>query len=272
MHEGFELNRLLWDERAEVHARDAGGFYRLARLRGGGDVLCAIDDAEIGDIRNKRVLHMQCHIGTDTLSLVRRGAVVTGLDFSPVAIEVARRLAAETGLDAQFVLGPVELASDLTPGPFDLVYTTWGTTCWFPDIKAWGRAIAAVLRPGGELYFADVHPGFTPLEEIDGKPIPTYAFDTPLDQPLTFNYATTYTNDPTPMTNRETREWIHSLSSLLDALMAAGLTLTRFREHEVLPWQALPSLVPAGGGLWRAPENWPRMALSFSLRAKKAEA
>src|SRR5262249_59932797 len=124
----------------------------------------------------KRVLHLQCHIGRDTLCLVRRGAVATGLDFSAAALEVARRLADETGLPADFVQATVEQAPAKTPGPFDLVFTTWGTICWLPDLKAWARAIAAVLRPGGEFYLADAHPGFLVLEEHAGLLAPTYDF------------------------------------------------------------------------------------------------
>jgi SAM-dependent methyltransferase len=157
----------------------------------------------------------------------------------------------------------------LTPGPFDLVFTTWGTICWLPDIKAWAQVVAAVLAPGGELYFADAHPGFLMLEEEAGRLVPTYDFDTPADRPLEFVNATTYTGDPTIMTHQSTREWIHSLSAVLGALIDAGLTITMFREHEVLASQIVPSLVRASGRLWRLPDGHPRMPLSYSLRARK---
>src|SRR5260221_14352960 len=139
-----ETNRRNWDERAGIHARDATGDYRLDRFRAGEDALHAIEAAELGDISGKRVLHLQCHIGRDTLCLVRRGAVATGLDFSAVALGVARRLADETGLGADFVQGAGEQAAAKTPGPFDLVFTTWGTICCLPDLRAWASAIALV--------------------------------------------------------------------------------------------------------------------------------
>ena len=269
MADPIEINRRNWDERAGIHARDATSAYRLDRFRAGEDALHEIEAAELGDISGKHVLHLQCHIGRDTLCLVRRGAFATGLDFSAVAIDVARRLADETGLKACFVHGTVDDTPRLTPGPFHLVFTTWGTICWLPDVKVWAKAIASVLVPGGELYFADAHPSFLILEEYAGKLAPMYDFQTPADRPLEFVDATTYTGDPTVITNQSTRQWIHSLAAIFTALIDAGLTITMFREHEVLPWQGLPCLVPASDRLWRLPEGQPRIPLSFSLRARK---
>jgi 2-polyprenyl-3-methyl-5-hydroxy-6-metoxy-1,4-benzoquinol methylase len=126
MTDAIAMNRRNWDERAAIHARDTNGDYMLDRFRAGEDALHEIEAAELGDISGKRVLHLQCHIGRDTLCLVRRGAFVTGLDFSSAALNVARRLSDETGLKADFIEGTVDQAPDLTPGPFDLVFITWG--------------------------------------------------------------------------------------------------------------------------------------------------
>ena len=169
MVDPLDINRRNWDERAGIHARDTTVDYMLDRFRRGEDALHEIEAEELGDVEGKRVLHLQCDIGRDTLCLVRRGAVATGLDFSSVALSVARGLAEETGLKAEFVEGTVDEAPKLTPGPFDLVFTTWGTICWLPDIKIWADVIVSVLAPGGELYFADGHPGFNLLEEKVGN-------------------------------------------------------------------------------------------------------
>jgi SAM-dependent methyltransferase len=244
-------------------------LYSLDRFRAGEIALHGIEAAELGNVRGKRVLHLQCHIGLDTLRLVRLGALATGLDFSEEALNTARDLAKEIGLKADFVQGRVEEAPHLTPGPFDLVFTTWGALCWLPDMRDWARVIASVLVPAGELYCADTHPGFSTLEEVAGKLVPTYDFQTPADRPLEFNNSTTYTGDPTVMTHQSTREWIHPLSAIVGALIDAGLTITMFREHEVLPWQAVPMLVPAPDGQWRLPDGHPRIPLSFSVRAKR---
>jgi hypothetical protein len=129
--------------------------------------------------------------------------------------------------------------------------------------------IASVLAPGGELYFADAHPAFNVLEDYAGKYAPMYDFQTPADQPLQFVNETTYTGDPTVMSHQSTREWIHSLSAVLGGLIDAGLAITMFREHEVLPWRGLTSLVPASDRMWRLPDGVPRIPLSYSVRANK---
>jgi 2-polyprenyl-3-methyl-5-hydroxy-6-metoxy-1,4-benzoquinol methylase len=269
MTEHIDINQQNWDERAVIHARDVTGGYMLDRFRAGEDSLHAIESAELGDISGKRVLHLQCHIGRDTLCLARRGAAVTGLDFSGAALGIARRLSEETGIPADFVQGTVEQAADLTPGPFDLVFTTWGTICWLPDMAIWAKVITAVLVPGGELYFADAHPAFAVLEESNGSLVPTYDFQTSADRPLRFVNETTYTGDPTILSHQSTGEWIHSMSAVLGGLVGAGLNITMFREHEVLPWRGLPILVPGSERMWRLPEGYPRIPLSYSLRAKK---
>jgi len=269
MTDYIEINLRNWEERAAIHARDATGDYMLDRFRAGEDSLHAIEASELGDISGKRVLHLQCHIGRDTLCLARRGATVTGLDFSKSALSVARDLSEETGLKADFVEGTIDQAPNLTPGPFDLVFTTWGTICWLPDTAIWAKVIASVLAPGGELYFADAHPTFNVLEDVNGRLVPTYDFQTPADRPLHFVNETTYTGDSTILSHQSTREWIHSLSAVFSGLIDAGLTITMFREHDVLPWRGLPILVPASDRLWRLPDGYPRIPLSYSLKAKK---
>lgn len=271
MTDSIEINRRNWDERAKIHARDTTGFSGLDRLLSGKACLGSIEAAELGDISQKKVLHLQCHIGTGTLQLVRCGAIATGLDFSTEAIRVARRLATQARLKADFVEGRVDEAPRLAPGPFDLVYVTWGTICWLPDLKIWANAIATVLAPGGELYFADAHPSFMLMEEREGRLEPTYDFQTPAERPLEFTNQTTYTGDPTVMKHQSTREWIHPVSAILGSLIGAGLATKMFHEHEVLPWQGLRMLVPTQDGYWRLPDGHPRFPLSMSLRAQKSK-
>jgi len=269
MSDPIDINRRSWDERAIIHARDTTGFYGLDRVRSGKDRLRSFEAAELGDISGKRALHLQCHIGTDTLRLARCGAIVTGLDFSGEAIRVARRLAAEAGLAANFLEGRVDDAPRLAPGPFDLVYVTWGTICWLPDLTIWARVIAAVLAAGGELYLADAHPGFVLMEAPAGKLEPTYDFATPAERPLEFTTETTYNGDAAILTHQATREWLHPLSRIFGALIDAGLTINMFHEHETLPWRGSPLMVPASDGHWRLPDGHPRFPVSFSLKAHK---
>ena len=170
------LNRANWDERVAVHLKSPG--YDLNPLRAGRGVLNPVDEAEIGEVEGLRVLHLQCHFGADTLCLAQRGATVVGLDFSGAAIDAARTLAGELGLSdrARFVQAdlydaPAALAE---PAAFDLVYTSWGVTCWLPDIRRWAEIVAHFLKPGGRFYYADAHPAAYVFDDraglADGRP------------------------------------------------------------------------------------------------------
>ncbi|TMJ60834.1 MAG: methyltransferase domain-containing protein [Alphaproteobacteria bacterium] len=197
-------NRRNWDERVPMHRRDRNGFYAVERFLRDEKPLHAIVLGELGDITGKRVIHLQCHFGLDTLALARHGAIVTGLDFSPAAIEEARRLAEATGLSAEFVCANVYDARHAVAGDFDIAYVTWGTICWLPDLTRWAQTIAALLKPDGFLYFADAHPNMLILEERDGRLVPEFALDTPPDRPLVFDEPQTYTGDATPLTASRT--------------------------------------------------------------------
>src|SRR6266851_277231 len=268
--EFIAANRSNWDERVPIHRRDRSGFYAVERFLAGEKELHAIVLGELGDVAGKRVIHLQCHFGLDTLILARHGAIVTGLDFSPAAIEEARRLAAETGLTAEFVCANVYDARRAVAGEFDIAYVTWGTICWLPDVAGWAQTIASLLRPGGYLYFADAHPNMLILEERDGRLVHEYPIDTPAECPLVFDGIHTYSEDPTPLAATRTYEWIHSLSRVVDALIGAGLILDFLHEHPTLPWPPFPICVRGEDRLWHLPDGVPAFPLSYSLRATKA--
>ena len=265
----LDTNRASWDERAEIHVEDLTGSYGIERFLAGEDVLYPIEAAEIGDISGLKVLHLQCHIGLDTLCLARRGARVTGLDFSAAALRHARTFADDAGIAAHFVHGEVYDAATLCGTGFDLVYTTWGTISWLPDIRRWGAVVAALLRPGGALYFADQHPSLATLDEVDGRPVPTFNWRTPSTLPLEFAPSQTYTGDPRPLEHMQNFNWIHPLSDLLMALIDHGLAIEHIAEHEALPWAMFPLMQPGPDRLYRLPAGLPRMPLSLSLRARK---
>jgi SAM-dependent methyltransferase len=265
----IENNRRSWDERVAVHRADRTGFYAVERFLAGEKELHEVERAELGEVAGKRLLHLQCHFGLDTLILARHGAVVTGLDFSPAAIGEAGRLATQTGLAAEFVCADVYDARSVVTGEFDIVFTTWGTICWLPDMPRWALTIASLLAPGGCLYFADAHPNMLILEQRDGRLLHEYAIDTPPDRPLVFEEPTTYTGDATPLAARRTYEWIHSLSRVVGALIEAGLTLEFLHEHPVLPWPPFAMCVRAEGGMYRLPDGIPRFPMSYSLRARR---
>ena len=265
----IEANRANWNERADVHIEDQTGTYSILPFLAGEDVLGPIEASEIGDVAGLDVLHLQCHIGLDTLSLARRGARVTGLDFSEHALRHAAALALRAGLEARFVLGDVYQAAERVGETFDLVYTTWGTICWLPDIRRWGSVVAGLLRPGGRLYFADVHPMIQPLEEVGGQLVPTFGYRTPTGVPLAFTASQTYTGDTRQFLNTDNFEWIHPLSDILMALIDAGLAIERVAEHEALPWQMFPMMTRGEDRMWRLPAGHPRLPLAMTMSARK---
>jgi SAM-dependent methyltransferase len=158
--EAFRSNRANWDERVRVHLGSRG--YDLTALRAGNGRLNGIEEAELPPVDGKRIVHLQCHFGADSLSLAQRGAEVVGLDFSHTAITAARALASELGLSARarFACGDLYDALEAIPQRhgFDLAFVTWGAICWLPDIARWAAIVATLLRPGGLLYLAEAHP------------------------------------------------------------------------------------------------------------------
>ncbi len=267
------LNQANWDERVTIHinARDT---YDLATLRAGGGGLDPIAAEILGPVDGRRVLHLQCHFGMDSLRIVRLGAAVTGIDFSPPAIAAARSLAAEIGLAdrARFVEANVydALTALPEPGGFDRVFVSWGALCWLPDMTAWARVVADFLAPGGYLALADAHPfGYvfdSATATPDGMPgwyVPYLARGASMeDDPRD------YADPAARLRNSRTWQWLHPVSDILTALIQAGLRIDRFQEHDSCVWRLFENLVERGPGDYTWPEK-PWLPLSFSLRASK---
>jgi SAM-dependent methyltransferase len=269
MRDAIETNRRNWNERVGIHLRDTTGMYMIDRFLAGADTLYPIESEGIGDVAGKRLLHLQCHIGLDTLSLARRGAEATGLDFSPPAIAAARDFSRRLGIHCRFVEADVYDAISASGETYDIVFTTWGTVTWLPDIRRWASTVAGTLKMGGRLYFLDTHPHAATLAEKGGCLVATYDWRTDPDSPLAFEAETTYTGDPTPLSSRAICEWNHSLADIVSALVDAGLSLGRIREYEQLPYKLFPMMVEAGNRMFRLPSNQPHIPLSVSIEARK---
>jgi SAM-dependent methyltransferase len=271
MSDYLKVNLANWNDRAAIHVKDAAGGYRVKEFLAGADNLHAIEDREIGDVAGLRIAHLQCHFGVDTLCLARRGASCVGLDFSPVAIAAARELQQQTGLDATFVEGNVYDARQLIAGHVDMVYVTWGAIGWLPDIARWAKVVSSLLKPGGTLYLLEGHPTLLALDETSPDLKHGYDWRTPVDRPLVMDEATTYTGDSTPVAHTTTHEWVHPLSDIINAVIASDLRLDYLNEHEELAWQFAPIMVPVEGKrrMWVLPEGFPKLPLSYSLKATK---
>jgi SAM-dependent methyltransferase len=253
----LELNRRWWDEAAVDHFERT---YDLSRLRSGGSDLYPIEATELpADLAGVRVCHLQCHIGTDTISLARRGAEVVGVDFSPEAIARARHLADELGVAATFVESSVQEARSALDGDFDAVFTTWGTLVWLPSLSEWASTVASLLRPGGWLYLADTHPYAAAI----AFPEDPYGGSTP----VRIESEGTYMDRAAEREHTATVEHSHGLGEIVSAVAGAGLRLDWLHEHDGLPYD-IGGTNRDDDRLWRRPGS--DRPLSFSLRATKA--
>nr|WP_269811396.1 class I SAM-dependent methyltransferase [Kineosporia rhizophila] len=214
---------------------------------------------------------MQCHIGTDTLSLHRLGAQMTGLDFSSASLEQARALAQQTGADVTYVQSDVYGAANvLAPGEFDLVFTGIGALCWLPDIKRWAEVVAAMLRPGGRLFIREGHPMLWSIDESHhDKLVIGYPYFE-RTEPQIFDEGGTYVETDHTFQHTRSAEWNHGLGEIVTALMEAGLQLTMLVEHDSVPWEALPNqMEELPGGEYRLRDRPWRLPHSYTLQAIK---
>jgi len=265
--ERVEANRQMWDERVAIHV--GSRFYDVDGWKAGGrnHLVGPFEAGEIGPVAGKRLLHLQCHFGMDTLTFARAGAEVVGLDFSGEAVRAADALAAEVGLSgrATFVQSTVEDGRAAVDGDFDIVYTSWGALLWLPDLAPWARTIASCLRPGGFFYIAEQHPL-----------LGTWTWDVPTVElgqsyfrrdALEDDSSGTYADLDAPTTANRSYEWHHPLGEIVTVLAGAGLRIEMLHEHPILVWQANASMVQGDDGLWRLPGDL--LPLSFSLKASK---
>jgi SAM-dependent methyltransferase len=268
-----EINRASWDERAAAHA--ASPDYAFRRFIDDPAFLSDVvrfDLPRLGDLAGLRGVHLQCHIGTDTISLARLGARMTGLDVSPASLGQARLLAASTGAGVEFVEAQVyEAASVLGKEAFDFVFTGIGALCWLPSVRRWADVVAALLVPGGRLFLREGHPMLWALgeERADGL----LAVEHPYfehQEPFIEEAPGTYVQTDATFTHNLIHTWNHGLGEIVSALLEAGLTLTMLVEHDSVPWDALPGqMTHIELGEWRLTDRPERLPHSYTLQAIK---
>jgi SAM-dependent methyltransferase len=266
----LDLNRANWNDRAPAHA--ASPDYGVARFAADLEHISAVvrfDRELLGPLHGQRGVHLQCHIGTDTVSLSRLGASMIGLDFSDKSLEEARKIASAAGADVRFVQSDVYDALAAVGGGYDFVYTGVGALCWLPDVSRWARVVASLLRPGGRLFIREGHPVLWALDgdRTDG----VLALDYPYfesAEPLIFEESGTYVSTDVVMTNTTTHEWNHGIGEIVTAVLDAGLTLTGLVEHRSVPWEALPGrMTHLGDGEWQLTDRPDRLPHTYTLQA-----
>jgi SAM-dependent methyltransferase len=277
MREELELNRSYWDEATEIHGRH--NVYGIDDFKAGLCRLHRVEVEEVGDVRGKSLLHLQCHFGIDTLSWARRGARVTGVDFSPKGVELARRLSAETNLTAEFVCSDVyDLERALPRGDgFDIVYASYGVLNWLPELTRWGRVVAHYLKPGGFFYIAEAHPTalMFPLDQDLEKAGGFRPWLSYFNEPQGIRWAPDYDYaDAGAKHELGCHEWHHALGDVVGALIGAGLCIDWLHEFPFCPWKVvagceLVERFSDSHGYYARPAGEVKLPLMFSIRASK---
>jgi 2-polyprenyl-3-methyl-5-hydroxy-6-metoxy-1,4-benzoquinol methylase len=263
----LETNRRTWDGWARHHV--GSPFYDVAGFRTGRCTLDALELEGVGEVRGRTLLHLQCHFGLSTLSWARRGAKVTGVDFSDEAIRTARELAAEAGLEASFVRSDLYDLPSVLQGSFDIVFASHGVLPWLPDLEAWARVVHHFLKPGGLFFLTEAHPFAATIDDRpEAEELRIFYPYFQKAEPLRFQQKGSYAVRDGDF-DSVTYEWFHSLSAILGALLRAGLRITAYEEHPFAAYQIFPLLEEGEDRFWRLPPGKAELPLYFSLRATR---
>jgi ubiquinone/menaquinone biosynthesis C-methylase UbiE len=274
MDERLQANQRAWDEMTAIHV---GGAYRVEDFKAGKKGTQPNIPDDIGNVAGKSILHLQCHFGMDSLMWVRQGARVTGVDFSPKAIAEAKKLATETGLQAEFIQSDIGALPDVLGGQqFDIVLTYYGTITWLPDIRRWGEVVARFLKPGGFFYIADTHPIAHLYEAVRGEERLRleYPYFTDGKEIRCESEGGTYASPDATRNHRVTYQWQHTLASILDALVCRGLKIDYLHEfphtfYDMYYYNDASLMTRDENGWWHLKKSDGSLPLMFSLKATK---
>jgi SAM-dependent methyltransferase len=271
----FDANKELWNQRTAIH-KDSS-FYDVTGFKTGKNVLTPIELNELGDVTGKKMLHLQCHFGLDSLNWARLGADVTGVDLSDAAIREARQLNDELGMNAKFIccniydlLPEITETSKVSPlggdleGAFDIVFTSYGVIGWLPDLDKWAAIVAYYLRPGGIFYLAEFHPVVWMFDEEFTHV--KYYYDN--REVIVTDSQGTYTDRSADIKVKE-YSWNHSLSEVLNSLISQGLRIERFNEFMYSPYPCFNNIVQGEDGNWRIKGMEGKVPMVYSIRAMK---
>jgi ubiquinone/menaquinone biosynthesis C-methylase UbiE len=268
MNDYIEANRSHWDEAVAHHV--AGEFYDVDEFRRNPDRLKPVELEELGDVRGKTLLHLQCHFGIDTISWARQGAVVTGVDFSANAVAQARVLAKDIGVEARFVESNVyDLAKNLD-GQFDIVFTSYGVLTWLPDLKRWAEVAASFVKPGGTFYIVEFHPVAWVFDDSPGVDNLYVKYPMFGKEPVTSEYEGTYATPPgTALEHRRTYDFPFTIGEVVSNLIDAGLRIEHLHEFPFSTYQFLPFTERRADGKVYLTKHDGSIPLLFSIKASK---
>lgn len=265
----LESNRRLWNEFAAIHA--GSELYQLAEFKQGKNKLNPLEREEVGDVRGRKLLHLQCHFGMDTLSWAQLGAEVTGVDFSDTAIQMAQELSKEVNLPGRFVCSTIENLPDHLgeESSFDIVFTSYGVITWLPTLKKWAEVIHHYLKPGGIFYIAEFHPFAMVFDDTAGVTDWHIGYPYFNKDVMRFDVEGSYADRNAKVETKISYEWQHTLGEVISELAATGLHLEYLHEFPYTVYRMFDFTSPCEDGYWRPPENLKPMPLIFSMRWHK---
>ena len=265
MDEYLKKNLDMWNDWAPLHAESE--FYDVEGFKKGRSTLDSIELEEMGDVSGKSLLHLQCHFGMDTLSWARLGARVTGIDFSDKAIDIARSLSKELGIEADFICSSVSDLPENLSGQFDIVYTSAGVLCWLPNLKQWAEIIYHYLKPRGFFYILDSHPFshvFDDSKDVKELKVKHSYFHSP--EPTKWEIEGSYAGARTDR-QHNSYEWTHSMGDIINPLISCGLQIEFLHEFPMLFFKWFPFMKQDEEGWWRLEGD--KIPLTFSIKATK---
>jgi len=258
----IEINKKTWNNKTEVHV--TSDFYDNESFLNGKSTLKDIELQLLGDITGKKILHLQCHFGQDTLSFARMGAKATGVDLSDKAIEKAREFNTQLGLEAQFICCDLYDLPNHLNEQFDIVFTSYGTIGWLPDLDKWAKVVLQFLKPNGKFVFAEFHPVVWMFDN-DFKEVFYSYFNV---EPIVEEETGTYADKNAPIETK-TITWNHPTSEVLNALIQNGLELNSFNEYNYSPYNCFNETEEFESGKFRIKHLENKIPMVFSLVATK---
>lgn len=270
MDDLLRANQRRWDELTGEH--EASSFYDVAGFKRGKDRLRSIELEELGDVAGRTMLHLQCHFGLDSMAWARRGASVTGVDFSAESISLARALSEELAIPARFIHSDIYELSGALDGQFDIVFTSYGVLHGLPDLARWGAVIAHFLKPGGIFYIVEDHPFFRVFRARPGDEFRAERSYFHSDDPQRIEVTGSYATGTEGATGVQ-YIWDHSLGDVVNALVQAGLVIEFLHEFPYAARAKFPFMIQGEDGWWRLPaDRHGTIPFLFSLQARKPAA
>ena len=260
----IEINRQSWNNRMATHLKSE--FYDLDNFVKGKTSLNKIELDLLGDISGKTILHLQCHFGQDTISLSRLGAETTGVDLSDKAIESARQLASETNSNANFICCDIYDLPNHLDKQFDIVYTSYGTIGWLPDLEKWAKIISKFLKPNGQFVFVEFHPVVWMFDDDFEKINYNYFNSGAIIESESGTYA-----DRTAKISQEYVMWNHGLTEVLTSIINNGLEITSFSEYDYSPYNCFNKTIEFEPNKFRIEHLGNKIPMVYSIVAKKKD-